>query len=963
MNDGTNRIESKSGRPGQHHFSAEKTKCVYNLETSSIVLKEVRISLFYCFHTGVNRAMHLLKTFHGAPSLRCQIQLSFPASKWLGRFFLGFILVVLFGIVPAEATHFMGGSLTWKRVDTNTVEFRLINNFKRSEFQNFGTGSDGFPVVGDTIPEVVGGTRLFFGDDTFTEILRYKVIAMDTVSFEWLECAALDSNNSEGILHTYPSEGNGLWEAQILSCCRIDSLQNVGANSDYRISALVNTDINSTPGVDSSFSYVVRLAEGGTRTFAIPLSQMEPDRKIIWRLASEQESGINNQPFIALLDPDAANLLSINANTGIISANTTGLEPGSLWAAQVIIVDSTDNILRTRVAVDFVIRITKNNLPQFRMVLGNTPVPCNLPILIKAGQNLQVTFEASDQDALAGGDTITMVIDESATSQTLIDDAVFDPTPPLRGNPVVSTLFWKPKLTDVGRHDLRFRATDITGSSSLCSVRLLVLKNQVPVFETPCDTTYTANVGQTITFPVIASDPDSGDIVAVRVVGQLPPGASMPPDSGNPAMTAFSWTPTVSDLGLHDISILAVELSGLKTTCSLTVLVQDSSDCSVEILSPQNEAFVCEDSLEVTAGIEIPSVGQPPFMISCDINGTVANVVDNMATATIPFSSDVTSIVTICVITDSTGNRFVCSDSIRVQSDDIAPDCSFTPQGATITGVLRDLESGISEIIPVNFRNAILTLDPFTPGAQEVAFRIDILDLNEALTFSLEAVDMCGNVFACDPVYFLLSSDASIRKIDLTFSKIDRYFQVINKELAHIRVNLNDHRFDLFSDSERARNAINAFPMPENGTITIDMLPYLRTDPNRLTVSFEGGNGSSADLLLIDAVDQVDYVLNLEPIPAAFQLAQNYPNPFNPSTTIQYAVPEKKDDAVPISIRIYNLTGELVRTLVDEEKTPGRYEVVWDGRNDLGESVASGIYLYQMTVGEFRTTHKMTLLK
>jgi len=88
-------------------------------------------------------------------------------------------------------------------------------------------------------------------------------------------------------------------------------------------------------------------------------------------------------------------------------------------------------------------------------------------------------------------------------------------------------------------------------------------------------------------------------------------------------------------------------------------------------------------------------------------------------------------------------------------------------------------------------------------------------------------------------------------------------------------------------------------------------------------------------------------------------LAQNYPNPFNPTTTIAYSVRIK----TPVRLNIYNVAGQLVRTLVDEEKQPGvTYRVVWDGSSNAGQPVSSGVYFYRLTTKGFEQTRKMVLL-
>jgi hypothetical protein len=91
-------------------------------------------------------------------------------------------------------------------------------------------------------------------------------------------------------------------------------------------------------------------------------------------------------------------------------------------------------------------------------------------------------------------------------------------------------------------------------------------------------------------------------------------------------------------------------------------------------------------------------------------------------------------------------------------------------------------------------------------------------------------------------------------------------------------------------------------------------------------------------------------------------LFQNVPNPFNPATTISYDVPDSKSD-IRVTLRVYNLTGQVVRTLVDAPHAPGRYRAVWDSRDYLGRPVASGVYFYQLDVGAFRDVKRMLLLR
>jgi len=90
-----------------------------------------------------------------------------------------------------------------------------------------------------------------------------------------------------------------------------------------------------------------------------------------------------------------------------------------------------------------------------------------------------------------------------------------------------------------------------------------------------------------------------------------------------------------------------------------------------------------------------------------------------------------------------------------------------------------------------------------------------------------------------------------------------------------------------------------------------------------------------------------------------FKLEANYPNPFNPTTTISYQLPKSSD----VRLTIYNTLGQRVRTLVDANRSAGAYDVVWNGQNDAGAQVGSGLYFYTIETAGFTQTRKMMLLK
>ena len=92
---------------------------------------------------------------------------------------------------------------------------------------------------------------------------------------------------------------------------------------------------------------------------------------------------------------------------------------------------------------------------------------------------------------------------------------------------------------------------------------------------------------------------------------------------------------------------------------------------------------------------------------------------------------------------------------------------------------------------------------------------------------------------------------------------------------------------------------------------------------------------------------------------ANFQLLQNYPNPFNPSTSIQYQIPGGGE----VEVSIFSIRGERVKMFSHSYSTGGSYSVTWDGRNEAGQSVASGLYVYYVTFGQSVMSRKMTFIK
>ena len=127
-----------------------------------------------------------------------------------------------------------------------------------------------------------------------------------------------------------------------------------------------------------------------------------------------------------------------------------------------------------------------------------------------------------------------------------------------------------------------------------------------------------------------------------------------------------------------------------------------------------------------------------------------------------------------------------------------------------------------------------------------------------------------------------------------------------------------------------------------------------------------GANGGIMDRVhhLYDVItflqNSVDAPTGTPPIAHKTTLSQNYPNPFNPSTSIEFTVRER----TRVSLKVYDVSGQLVRTLLEGDRAPGEvHRINWDGRNNAGQSVSSGVYFYRLVASDFTQTRKMVLLK
>lgn len=176
----------------------------------------------------------------------------------------------------------------------------------------------------------------------------------------------------------------------------------------------------------------------------------------------------------------------------------------------------------------------------------------------------------------------------------------------------------------------------------------------------------------------------------------------------------------------------------------------------------------------------------------------------------------------------------------------------------------------------------------------------------------------------------------------------------------------NVHRWEMtienHTESRQTELSWESVNLPDGQTVKIYDYSYDRVIDLREQTQYEFSIGKNHKLAVIaGSSGQVDQDIRKmrSNIPDDFFLSQNYPNPFNPSTTIQFGISKQSF----VSLKIFNALGQEVTTLINDVKNPGQYQSVWNGKDRLGRSVASGIYIYRLQADGFTQTKKMLYLR
>ena len=444
------------------------------------------------------------------------------------------VLAVCFFLISssAMASHFRHGTISWRVVSGNTVEFKISQAW--ANFGNWSIGQTGY------------SDRLYFGDG---QVSNFSVVITAVNSTEnWYY-------GETTITHTYSNTGNFL--AYFGGCCKISNLSN-NRDASWRSETIVNVGSGNESPV-TTMAPIINMQTGLTNaTFQVPANDPDGDN-LTYRLATNSEIN-GGQP----------SGISINPTTGVITFNTVGRSLNSLWNAAIVVEDG-----QTKVINDFIIKIVQQSNPP---VFDYTVTPPNGQVYqVSPGVPVNFSVKADDSDPGATVSLQSIGVPPGA-SITLNNQN----TSSITGN-----FSWIPTANNLGTNVINFLAQDNVGAQVSTSVSILVsLKPQFDVPPTPAQGVHNIYTpGDVITYTVQTSDPDPLDVVLFTDVKgkdmmgnpiSLYANASFSNLNGmpmNPTSGTFTWNTLPSDWGHKHVYYYATDSYGDVTRHEISQLI------------------------------------------------------------------------------------------------------------------------------------------------------------------------------------------------------------------------------------------------------------------------------------------------------------------------------------------------------------------------------------------------------
>ncbi len=400
----------------------------------------------------------------------------------------------------------------------------------------------------------------------------------------------------------------------------------------------------------------------------------------------------------------------------------------------------------------------------------------------------------------------------------------------------------------------------------------------------------------------------------VVAVGTNPTGIAITSDGSKLVVTDNTTPGAVQIMSTSDYSFTTIDVSSIENDPNgVTVSPNDSMAL---VCTTHNIIFISLSNNSVKGHFTAPCSGTTLYGIAVSPDGK---------SAVFPDLSD------------------VCTGQVLRLIDASGPSSSSTSIPVTTSGELYGIAvapDSISALVTTFTSGSPVNVNLATGGVQSIAgfsgsYGIAMFHKsNEALIYDGDSLDLVS-----------LATNSIIKKItSLTYTTTFQNIAITSDDKYAFAVG----SFDKQVISLTADTVLQTFTAGgTNVAAAPDGSKFYVTDSYNGTVRVYKMTGSTG-------------VRNDNAVqPSGYELLQNYPNPFNPSTTIEFRLPARSN----VQIKIYDALGRLVRNLVSGEEAAGSHQFVWDGRNDSGLQMPSGVYFYQLRTDKFAAAKRMLYLK
>lgn len=400
--------------------------------------------------------------------------------------------------------------------------------------------------------------------------------------------------------------------------------------------------------------------------------------------------------------------------------------------------------------------------------------------------------------------------------------------------------------------------------------------------------------------------------------------------------------------------------------CPVTIRT-DSLQCTLAFQSPSEATAICDDSVDVQLAKIIKGGIPPREILRCELNQQLLNCADSIIIARVSVKSGVNTLSAKLVIRDQAGT--ICSTQVQrtVIADTSPPQIKlrYSPFYPYIKGTASDSSIGIQSLNSIVLRNFNFSVDPFSPGVVSVNFRLDPNPNSTGqYSFLISATNRAGCKTVIDPLLLRMNGSPTREPHTFTVPRVEHFFNLENHGLQTLILETGNTKLTFMADADRQGREGKTYFIPPHGGFTVDLAELWQEEELNVTFTPLGAPQEYAYLIFSDAPWDFSNVLEEPPsaaaAPKSFALLPSFPNPFNPATKIRFDVAEGNERVV--SLRIYNMQGQLVKTLVNGWVAAGEYELDWRGNDNNNAPVSSGVYFSVLQAGAYRATRKMTLL-